>query len=426
MTVELSELPNGLRVVTHRMPHLETASLGIWVNTGARAELKNEHGVAHMLEHMAFKGTPSRSAQRIAEEIETAGGGLNAATSFESTDYLARVLKEDVPLALDLLSDILLNPVFAEEELERERDVVMQEIAAAEDTPDGLIFELAQEAAFPGQPLGRTILGSAASVRNMRTGDLRAYRQATYAASCMVLGAAGAVDHEAVAAAAGRLFAGLNPSASRPQEPARYTGGHKAFAKRFEQSHIVIAFEGPCYTDSDFFTAKIYATLLGGGMSSRLFQEVRERRGLCYDIDSFDWSFSDTGLFGVHSATGFKQARELITVVLDELTSLAGQGPAPEEVARAKAQIKAGLLMSLESSEARANQLAREILVFGRTLSTAELVEEIESVTPEKVRSLAERLHRSPVTSASVGPKGLSDIVQELTGKFRPAAPVLH
>ena len=413
MSIESTTLSNGLRVVTHRMAHLETTSLGMWVNTGARSELPHEHGVAHMLEHMAFKGTATRSAQQIAEEIEAVGGGLNALTSFETTDYFARVLKENVPLALDILADILQNPAFAEEDFAREKEVILQEIASVQDAPDDLVFELAQEAAFPGQPLGRTILGTPTSVRTMSRDDLIAYRAAAYSTPRMVLGAAGATDHDAIVASAEKLFADLPTSGERPVEPAQFGGGHRSLSRRFEQSHIVIGFEAPSFRADNYFTALVYSVLLGGGMSSRLFQEARERRGLCYDIHAFAWGFSDTGLFGVHAATGPGQVEELVRVTMGELYKVATDGPDDGEMGRAKAQLKASLLMSLESSEARASQIARDTLLFGRPLTTAELIDRIEAVSAAHVAALGARFltNGQPVT-ASVGPKGVSDKLQ--------------
>jgi predicted Zn-dependent peptidase len=410
MTINTTTLPNGLRVVTERMPHLETASLGMWVNTGARAELPHEHGLAHMLEHMAFKGTATRTARDIAEEIEAVGGGLNALTSFESTDYFVRVLREHVPLALDILADILQNPAYAEADLAREKDVILQEIASVQDSPDDLVFELAQEAAYPGQPLGRAILGTPDSVRAMTRGGLMAYREAAYSTPRMVLGAAGAIDHDAVVAVAERLFAGLPAGAERVLEPARYGGGHRSLSRRFEQSHFVIAFEAPSFRDDDYFASLVYSVLLGGGMSSRLFQEAREKRGLCYDIHAFAWGFSDTGLFGIHAATGASQVGDCASVVTDELRAVAAAGPGEGELQRAKAQLKASLLMSLESSESRASQIARDTLLFGRPIATAELIALIEGVTRADVQKLAARFLFAPQpTTATVGPKGVSE-----------------
>ncbi len=427
MTVNVTELANGLRIVTHNMPHLETASVGISVNSGARAEMPREHGIAHMLEHMAFKGTPTRTARDIAEQIEAVGGGLNAATSIEHTDYTARVLKDDVPTALEIIADILQNPVFAQEELDKEREVILQEIAAVQDTPDDIVFDMTQEAAFPGQSLGRPILGTAKSVGSISAGDLREFREATYAPEKMVLGAAGAVDHDAIVKQAETIFQSLKANGDRPVQLARYEGGHKVLGRRFEQCHIVLAFEGLSWRDDDVFVAKIFTVLFGGGMSSRLFQEVREKRGLCYDIHAFDWSFADTGLYGIHAATGAEQTTDLVRVILGEIDKMIEQGPREEEITRAKAQLKSALLMSLESSESRVGQLSRDIQSFGRPLTTEELIERIEDVSRERVRELAVKLHmRSPITSAAVGPKTAAQSVQRLIEDSGMRAAVVH
>jgi predicted Zn-dependent peptidase len=412
--IQATTLSNGLRVVTRHMAHLETASLGLWVHSGARSELPEEHGLAHMLEHMAFKGTAKRSALELAEEIEAVGGSLNAVTSFETTDYFARVLKENVPLALDVLADILLNPTFAAEELSREKEVILQEIAAVQDSPDDLVFELVQDAAFPNQPLGRPILGTPGSIRALTRDTLVAYRSSAYAASRMVLSAAGAVNHEEIVKQTEALFSTMPHAPGRSQESAQYVGGHRSLSRDFEQSHIVIAFEGPSFRDNAYFASLIYSILLGGGMSSRLFQEAREQRGLCYDIQAFGWGFSDSGLFGVHAATGKAYIEELVQVIMNELRSVAMDGPNDAEMARAKAQIKASLLMSLESSDACAAQIARDTLLFGRQIPTNELIERIEGVTRAEICALAASfvLTKQPVT-ASVGAKGVSKCLRD-------------
>lgn len=405
MTVRTSRLSNGMRLVTHRMDHVETVTLGVWVEAGARSESAKQNGLSHLLEHMAFKGTERRSARAIAEEIESVGGELNAATGLESTTYYARVLKENVPSALDILSDILLHPRFAADELEREKQVILQEIAGAQDCPDDVVFDLVQETAFPGQALGRPILGTADTVRSFGPDDLRTYLHDKYNADGMVLAAAGNVDHDAVAALAETLFAGLGRSPVKEPARASYQGGHCNGTTRFEQSHVVVAFEGPGYKTQDIYAAQLLSSILGGGMSSRLFQEVREERGLCYAIYSFCWGVADSGLFGVHAATGPDLVPELVDVVGQELARVSQTLPSDEELGRAKAQAKAGLLMSLESTGARAEQLARQVLVFGRPLDVAELVEKVEQVTPEDVRSIAERILGDSVPSvAGVGP----------------------
>ena len=311
MSVERSELANGLSVVSHAMSEVETVSLGIWVGAGSRSEGLAEHGVAHFLEHMAFKGTAQRSAKDIAEEIEAVGGDLNAATGVDSTAYYARVLRKDLALALDILSDIIVSPRFDRGELVRERDVILQEIAAAQDSPEDIAFDLVQEAAFPDQPVGRPILGTVESVSRFKRAHLGSYLSAHYHGPNMVLAAAGAVDHKALVAEAERQLGTFDTVAAPQPESALYTGGVRRSEKPFEQTHLVIAFQAPPYRHADYFTAQICAGVLGGGMSSRLFQEVRERRGLCYAIYASSSGLADSGMFAIHAAGGPERAHEL-------------------------------------------------------------------------------------------------------------------
>jgi predicted Zn-dependent peptidase len=422
MSTQLTRLPNGLRVVSNHMAHVETVSLGVWVGAGARHEREEEHGISHLLEHMAFKGTERRSASDIAEEIEAVGGELNAATSLETTAYYARVLEADVGLALDILADILHIPRYAEDELEREREVILQEIAATRDSPDEIAYELLQDAAFPAQAIGRPILGTAESVGRFSAGDLRTFLKANYGASRMVLSAAGKVDHAELVRHAEAQFGAMNGGEGGRFEPARYVGGTRTSAKPFEQSHLVMAFAGPSYRTREFYTAQVFSGLFGGGMSSRLFQEVRERRGLCYAIYSTCWALADAGLFGIHAATGPEMMGKLIDVVGQQLTRAAAEKPAEAELARSKAQHKAGLLMGLESSSARAEQMARQLLLFDRLIDTAEIVDCIESVSAEAVRDMAAKLFlgsRPSVTVVGAGRKG--EAYAEMAGRMASA-----
>src|SRR6267378_1421512 len=303
MSVEVTRLPSGLTIVTDAMPHLQTASLGVWVGSGSRDERPDEHGMAHFFEHMAFKGTRRRTARQIAEEIEAVGGDLNAATSIESTAYYARVLKADVPLALDVLSDILSEPAFDPEELKREQGVIIQEIGAAEDAPDDVVFDKLQETAFPGQPIGRSILGTRESVRSFDRRKLAAYLTRNYRAPDMVVAAAGAVDHQAVVDEVERRFASFAGPAAPVPEPARFIGGSHIEARDLEQVHVALAMPGVPQCDPSLFSLQVFTSVLGGGMSSRLFQEVREIRGLCYAIYAFHAPYSDTGMFGLYAGT---------------------------------------------------------------------------------------------------------------------------
>ncbi len=404
MTVRLSRLKTGLRVVTHDMSHLESTALGVWVRAGARCEREDEHGLSHLLEHMAFKGTRTRTAVAIAEQIEAVGGELNAATSVETTHYYARILKDDMALALDILSDILRDSVFDDGELAREQHVVVQEIGAAFDAPEDRIFDLFTEAAFPDQPIGRTILGTPETVRAVQAPMLRAYLDRHYRGPVMVVAAAGAVDHDAVVALVSERLGEFAGEPGPTPALARYHGGDRREARDLMETQIMVGFEGRPYTSESFYTAQILATIVGGGMSSRLFQEVREKRGLCYSIYAFHWSFADTGMFGIHAATGPADVTELMPVVLGELAR-AAHDINEQELGRARAQLRAGLLMMLESPAARAGQLARQLLLFGRVIPVEELVAMIDAITVEKVRDLAGAIITgSTPTLAAVGP----------------------
>lgn len=422
MSTQLTRLDNGLRVVTHHMPHVETVSLGVYVAVGARHESESQHGISHLLEHMAFKGTERRSAIAIAEDIEAVGGELNAATSLETTAYYARILKDDVALALDILADILRIPRYAQDELEREREVILQEIAGTRDSPDELAYELLQDAAFPAQSIGRPILGTVASVKSFTAADLRSFLGEQYVASRMVLSAAGNLRHDEIVRHAEALFGSMNGGNEARFDPARYAGGIRSSPKPFEQSHLVMGFAGPSYRTADYYTAQVFSGLFGGGMSSRLFQEVREKRGLCYAIYSSMWALADTGLFGIHAATGHDQMGELIDVVGTELQRAASSRPAEAEVQRAKAQIKAGLLMGLESSGARAEQMARQLLLFGRLVDTPELVARIEAVDAEATRVFAQSLLSGPASVAVVGAGPSSDAYAVMAQQVAAAA----
>jgi predicted Zn-dependent peptidase len=404
MTVELTTLANGLRIVTDTMPHLETVSLGLWVGTGARHESDREHGISHFLEHMAFKGTRRRSAQQIAEEIEAVGGELNAATSMETTAYFARVLRGDDEVALTLIADILQESAFGRPELEGERQVILQEIAATRDSPDDIGYDLLHDAAFPEQPVGRPILGTPASVGSFTAGDLKRFLGRRYGPGNMVISAAGAVRHRNIVRHAEALFGGLTDlRRTTGERPAKYVGGVRVSEKPFEQSHLLIGFPGPSYRDDAFFAAQVFSGLFGGGMSSRLFQEVREKRGLCYAIYSTEWGLRDAGLFGIHAATGTALMGELIDVIGAELGRAAEKAPDAPELARSKSQLKAGLLMSLESSAARAEQMARHVLTHNRVLTNTELMDKVDAVTADDVRVFAAELVRSEPCVTVVG-----------------------
>ena len=393
-----------MTVLTDNMPHLESASLGIWVKAGSRSETELEHGISHVLEHMAFKGTQSRSALDIASAIENVGGDLNAATSVEHTGYFARVLKEDVALAGDILSDILQNSLFDQRELGREQQVIVQEIGAARDNPDDHVFDLFQQAAFPEQPIGRTILGTIDSVKSFSPETIRGYMERNYVGDRMVICAAGNVNHDSLVDIANDRFHALQPDGAPEPVKAQYVGGEERLLSDHEQAHIVLGLEGRAYNSDGFYAAQILASILGGGMSSRLFQEVREKRGLCYSVYAFHWAFADSGIFGVAASTGEEQVTELLPVILNELRS-AAETITDEEVIRVRNQIRAGLLMSLESPSSRAGQLARQQILWGRPIPLQETVDRINRITADRVKLIASQIFDTDAVSlAGIGP----------------------
>ena len=384
------------------MAGLESAALGVWVGTGSRNERPDQMGLSHMLEHMAFKGTATRSARQIAEEIEAVGGFLNAYTSREQTAFHARVLKADVALGLDIIADILINPSYEPAELERERQVVLQELGQARDTPDDIVFDHLQTVVYPGQALGWPILGNEDTVGSFAPAHLREYAGARYRAKNMVLVSSGAVSHDAMVRMVQEKFAGITPGDAAATPPAHYVGGDFREVGDLEQAHIVYGFPGLPANDPDFYVAQVYATVLGGGMSSRLFQEVREKRGLCYSIYAFASNFHDDGFTGIYVGTGEKEAGEISAVIAGEMEAMTGS-LAEAEIARARAQLKSGLLMGLERPGSRAEQIAGQIFTLGRIQPVAEIVAQIDAVDAAAIKRFADSTMRAP-SIAALGP----------------------
>jgi predicted Zn-dependent peptidase len=399
---QISVLDNGLRIVTDFIPHVETVSLGAWIQVGARFENKEISGISHVLEHMAFKGTTTRSALQISEAIESVGGYLNAYTSRESTAYYARILKEDVTIAMDILSDILQNSTFQEAELSREKEVIIQEIGMTNDTPDDIVFDYFQETCFKDQNIGRSILGTPENVRGFTPDQVRTYMHDHYNTHNMVFAAAGNVDHDTVVLKLKDLFADFPVNTLEKPHQAIYTGGEYVLDKDLEQVHILLGFEGVQIGHANAQAQMILSTILGGGMSSRLFQEVREKRGLVYGINAFASSFSDSGVFTIYAATGPEKAGELLPVVIDELKK-ATENLTDDEIKRAKTQLKASLLMGLESTSSRCERVANQMLFHGRTIATPEVVEKIDRVTKSDLENYLVGLLTTPPTLTAYG-----------------------
>ena len=405
MSVKLHTLSNGFQIVTEHMPGFQSASLGIWIKAGGRHERAEENGIAHFLEHMAFKGTKSRSALQIAEMIEDVGGYINAYTSREVTAYYTRVLKEDIALSINLLFDILQNSLFEEKEIEVERGVILQEIGQSLDTPDDVIFDWLQDISYPDQALGRTILGPSERVKNFSRANLIDFIAQHYHPERMILSAAGGIDHDEIIRLAEASF-GTLPMRAAPENfgKAKFVGGEFRKEKSLEQAHVALAFESPSYRDDDIYTAQIYSVALGGGMSSRLFQEIREKRGLCYTIFAQAGAFSDSGMMTIYAGTSEAQVPDLMALTFDELRR-AAEDMSSNELERARAQMKAGMLMGLESASNRAERLARQVQVWGYVPELEETVAKIENVTLDRLRSFSERIaSKAPAALALYGP----------------------
>lgn len=390
MSIRQSQLSNGTRIITETRSTIESVSVGLWVDVGSRYENLRLNGVTHCLEHMLFKGTKRRSARDIALEIEAVGGHMNAYTSRDHTTYYARVLKEDTHLALDVLGDILLNSRLDDGELTREKDVIIQEIGQTNDTPDDVIFDYLQEVSFKDQALGRSILGTPESVRSFTPDDLRTFLKERYTAQSVVLSAVGNLDHDALVAQAEDILGQL-PAADVPKPDAgHFVGGERLDERTLEQTHVALGYEGVPFQDADYYALQLYSMVLGGGMSSRLFQQVREERGLAYSVYSFASSHADTGMLGIYAGTSPEMAREMMQVIKGEMGDLATT-LSEDELMLGKAQLKAGLLMALESTTSRMEQLGRQMLIFGRTLSVDEITKSIEEVSLSDVKRIAER-----------------------------------
>ena len=403
MSVKVTTLANGLRVVTDYMSTVETVSVGAWVAVGTRHEQPKLNGISHLLEHLAFKGTKKRTAFSIAEEIEAVGGQLNAYTSRENTAYYAKVLKEDVALAIDIISDILQNSTIEPSELERECEVVIQEINQSHDTPDDIIFDHFQETAYPNQSIGRPVLGEESLIKSINRDTLLDYMKVQYSASKIIVAAAGNVKHDYLVELAERAFCDLPRDSTTKTEPSKYQGGDYREIRNLEQVHVVMGLDGVSYKDPDYYPISVLSTLLGGGMSSRLFQEVREKRGLVYSIYSFASSFEDGGIFGIYAGTSRDEVRELLPIICSELQKLTDRID-DSEVARARSQLKASTLMALESTTSRSEQVARQLQIFDRIVPVEEVIKNIEKVDPAALKNIITRLLESELTFAALGP----------------------
>ena len=408
MTIQMTTLKNGLRVITDTVKSVESVAIGVWAGVGTRHEDLSVNGVAHMVEHMMFKGTKTRDARKISEEVESVGGNINAYTGRDVTAYHIHILKDHMPLAMDILADIIQNSTLPESEIEREREVILQEIGMVSDTPDDIVFDKYQETAYPDQALGAPILGRASIIAQMKRESLSGYIQRNYTPSRLVLSAAGNIEHEDVISRAEELFASLPPDRDGEIVAAAYRGGDHREEKKLEQSHVVLGFRSIPRHDPCYYTAVALSTVLGGGMSSRLFQEIREKRGLVYSVFSFHSSYDDDGQFMIYAGTGPDKLSELIPVLCDEVKKIVSSSVTKNELNRARVQMRSSLLMAREQMMARAGQQAKHLLNFNHILDIEKLLSDIDAVSAAGIRSLAENIFSSSPTLAALGPlKGL-------------------
>lgn len=398
----LTTLDNGVRIVTRAMPHVETVALGLHVDTGARLETEANNGVAHLLEHMVFKGTATRSARAIAEQVEDVGGTLNAYTARDMTVFHARLLADDTRLGIELIADLVRYPRFDDDELEREKQVVLQELGEARDTPDDIVFDHLQEASFPGQSIGRSILGSEASIAALAAADLRDWLYRQYRGGSCVVSAAGKLDHDDLVALVADALGDLAPGRRPVFAPARFEASTHHDRRKFEQAHLTLGAEAPGHHHPDFNAVALFVTAVGGGASSRLFQELREERGLAYSVYASTTPYADAGLFAIYLATAKRDAARAQALAVEIVARCAAE-LRPDELARAKAQVRAGLLMSLESPGGWAEYNARQLLAYDRLMAPADLVARIEATDLDTVRAAAGRMIAGPYAAADVG-----------------------
>lgn len=389
-------LSNGLTVLTERMEHLRSVAMGVWIKSGSRCESAEANGISHFVEHMLFKGTRSRSAQHIAREMDSIGGNLDAFTGKETICFNVKSLAEHVPIALDVLSDLVLNPVFGSDEIERERGVILEEIKMDEDNPDLLVHELFTQNFWKDHPLGKPILGTTATVGRLAQQHLFDYHGGRFLGGNMVFSAAGNLDHDDFVEQVTNSFAPLMPGKAFLEEPAPHSSARIVLRnkKSLEQVQVCLGVPAPPVTDESRYATLILNTVLGGGMSSRLFQTIREERGMAYSIYSDLNPYRDTGTLCVYAGTSSGKALEVIDLVLEELRKLKQEPLGADELKRAKDQLKGNILMGLESSSSRMANLARQEMYFHQFVTAEEVIARIDTVDAAQIQAMAQELFR--------------------------------
>ena len=416
MIPDLIVLPNGVRLVVDPMPGLRSAAIGVFVRAGTIDETPAENGAAHLLEHMAFKGTKRRTARQIAEEIEAVGGYMNAGTGYTRTGYYMRVLSGDAALGFDILGDILGDPAFDPAELEKEQEVVIQEIGEAADQPDDAVMEVLQTLSFGDHPLGRPILGTEESVMAQTPASLRSFMRRTYCAHDMVIAASGGVEAKVIERLARETFSFAKGAPPPPRAPARYVGGRRHDARDIEQTHFALAFPGAGVTADDYYATRVFAEALGGGMSSRIFQSVREERGLAYAVHSFADAYEDAGTIGVYAGTDAANAAEAITLIRRDIEALAA-APTDREIERSKAMLKSTMLMALENPSNRIETAVGQLYAHGRLMAPDELAARLDAVTIADVQAAAAKALSGVASLAVVGPGAFGSFEAALDGR---------
>jgi len=402
--IETTTLNNGIRVITEVMPHVRSVSVGFWIGTGSRRETAEENGISHFIEHMLFKGTATRSAEDIARSVDSIGGNLDAFTSKELVCYNTKVLDEHLPRSFDVLADLILRPAFRDEDIEKEKGVILEELKMDSDNPDYLVNEIFSSNFWRDNPLGKPILGTRETVKNF-TGDmLRSYYRSVYAPENLTITAAGNLQHNRLVELVRQEFDALPRTAPVPVQPAPNTHARVNLRtkKELEQVHLIMGVPSYPVNHEKRFAAYILNTLLGGGMSSRLFQNIRERQGLAYSVYSDLGSYSDTGCLSVYAGTSLEAARNVVNSVLKEFRSLKEDIVPEEELRRAKDHLKGSLMLSLESTSSRMSNLARQEMYFRRFFTMDELVDRIEAVTADEVREISRSLFDSKQIALTV------------------------
>lgn len=418
MAFNSSKLSNGLTIVSYSMPHVNSVAVNLIVNTGSRYEENSEEGISHFLEHMAFKGTTTRSAKQIAEEFDSIGGQFNAYTGHEQTVYYTKTLNEHFDKALEILSDILQNSIFDQIEIDKEYHVILQEIAHSNDTPDDLIYEKFFATAYQNQPLGKSILGTAETLNKFDKTHFNDYIKKHYNARNLYLSVAGNISHDMVVKAAQKFFYSLNTNPNSSFTKAIYTGGHSVITKELEQTTMVLGFESIPYLNiQQLYQTQILSLIFGSGMSSRLFQQIRENLGLVYTIGSYNSSYYDSGLFSIYAATSHDKLELLTEQLINEIKKIS-ENVKDSELTRAKIQLKSSIYMAQEKSTYKSEEIGKNFAVFGKYTPTEQIIENIMAITSNDIINIANKIFASKPTLSIIGPDPLSVDYQELSEKI--------